>query len=144
MSDKPTDQPQGEAAGADEQVKVTGPQFPSRGAQVILTGEAQAAARGGMGGDIEQNTAVKRALEADGTVADGSTPDGSTRTGRPAPDVVVTQEAKASGETPAEEGTTRVEVQDPADVAPPPPPPPADDNDDGDDGDKPASRRRRS
>jgi hypothetical protein len=103
---------------ADE-VKVEGPRFPSRGAQVRLTGEAQMAARGGMGGDIEDNTLVKKALEADGTVADGSTPDGSTLTGKPAPDVVVTTEGKADGEVPAEEGTTRVKVeeQEPPDTA---------------------------
>lgn len=104
---------------ADEQndkVKVDGPQYPSRGAQVRLTGEAQTAARGGMGGDIEENTMVKKALEADGTVADGYTPDGSTRTGKPAADDVVTTEAQAGGEVPAEEGTTRVEVKEPADL----------------------------
>ena len=95
---------------ADEpKVTVAGPKFPSRGAQVILTGEAQTAARGGMGGDIEENTTVKKALEADGTVADGSTVDGSTLTGKPAPDVVV----EAEGKVPAEEGTTRVEVDTP-------------------------------
>lgn len=90
-------------------VVVKGPVTPSRGAQVILTGEAQTAARGGMGGDIEENTMVKKALEADGTVADGTTVDGSTLTGKPAPDVVV----EADGKVPAEEGTTRVEVEDP-------------------------------
>lgn len=98
---------------ADPKVKVEGERLPSRGAQVRLTGEAQTAARGGMGGDIEENTLVKRALEADGTVADGTTPDGSTLTGKPAPDVVVTTEGKAGGEVPAEEGTTRIEAQDP-------------------------------
>ena len=51
---------------------------PSRGAQVILTGEGRDAARGGLAGDIEGNTLAKRALEADGTIADGTTPDGST------------------------------------------------------------------
>jgi hypothetical protein len=66
---------------------------PSRGAQVILTGEAQDAARGGLAGDIEGNTLAKRALEADGTVADGTTPDGSTLTGKPPADVVVTEQA---------------------------------------------------
>jgi hypothetical protein len=86
---------------------------PSRGAQVILTGEAQDAARGGLAGDLEGNTLAKRALEADGTVADGTTPDGSTLTGKPAADVAVTEEAKPGGETPAEPGSTRVESSNP-------------------------------
>lgn len=92
-------------------VVVDGPQYPSRGAQVRLTGQAQTAARGGLAGDIEGNTIAKKALEADGTVADGTTPDGSTRTGKPAPDVVVTEEARPGGTTPAEEGTTRVRTE---------------------------------
>jgi hypothetical protein len=86
---------------------------PSRGAQVILTGDAVTAARGGLAGSIEENTLAKRALEADGTVADGTTPDGSTLTGKPAADVAVTEEAKPGGETPAEAGTTRVESSNP-------------------------------
>ena len=86
---------------------------PHRGAQVILTGEGQAAARGGLAGDIEGNTLAKKALEADGTIADGTTPDGSTLTGKPAADIAVTEEAKPSGETPAEPGTTRVESTNP-------------------------------
>jgi len=98
---------------AEPKVKLEGERLPSRGAQVRLTGEAQMAARGGMGGDIEENTLAKKALEADGTVADGSTPDGSTLTGKPAADVVVTTEAGAGGKTPAEEGTTRVDAKDP-------------------------------
>lgn len=100
-------------------VKVEGEMKPTRGAQVILSGDAQTAARGGFPGDIEGNTVVKKALEADGTVADGSTPDGTTITGKPPADVVVTEQAKASGETPAEAGTTRI------DVKPPPPAPKA-------------------
>ena len=97
-------------------VKVEGPIYPSRGAQVILTGEALTAARGGAGGSIEDNTIVKKALEADGTVADGSTPDGSTLTGKPAPDVVVTAEGKPQGDVPAAAGTTRVEHSTPDDT----------------------------
>lgn len=86
---------------------------PSRGAQVILSGEAQTAARGGLAGDIEGNTLAKKALEADGTVADGTTPDGSTLSGKPAADIAVTEEAEPSGETPAAPGTTRVESSNP-------------------------------
>jgi hypothetical protein len=99
-------------AGSNDTVKVEGGS-PSRGAQVILSGEAQTAARGGLAGDIEGNTLAKRALEADGTVADGTTPDGSTLTGKPAADVAVTEEAKPGGEMPAEPGTTRVESTNP-------------------------------
>jgi hypothetical protein len=100
------------AEGGNDTVHVEGGS-PSRGAQVRLTGEAQTAARGGLGGSIEENTFAKKALEADGTVADGSTPDGSTLTGKPAADVVVTEEAKPSGEEPAAEGTTRVDATNP-------------------------------
>jgi hypothetical protein len=97
---------------AEPEVHVEGGS-PSRGAQVILTGEAQDAARGGLAGDIEGNTLAKRALEADGTVADGTTPDGSTLSGKPPADVVVTEQAQPSGEKPAEQGTTRVESSNP-------------------------------
>lgn len=61
---------------------------PSRGAQVVVDGEAKTAARGGAGASIEENTNFKKGLEAEGVVADGSTPDGSTLTGTPAPDTV--------------------------------------------------------
>lgn len=62
---------------------------PGRGAQVILDGAAQTAARGGAAPDMAGNLAVKEALEGSGEVADGTTPDGSTLTGKPAPDVAV-------------------------------------------------------
>lgn len=107
-------------------VKVEGKKAPTRGAQVRLTGEAQEAARGGFPGDIEGNTLVKHALEADGSVPDGYTPDGSTRDGKPAPDVVVTEGGETPGEIPAKPGGTRVQVQEPKvpDRAPSPSPPP--------------------
>ena len=109
----PAPQPQPSPdAGGEDTVHVEGGS-PSRGAQVILSGQAQTAARGGLAGDLEGNTLAKRALEADGTVADGSTPDGSTLTGKPPADVVVTEEAKAGGEKPAEEGSTRVKATNP-------------------------------
>jgi hypothetical protein len=60
-----------------------------RGAQVILTTDAQAAARGGTAATLEGNTAIKRALELAGYAADGSTPDGTTLTGAPAYDPVI-------------------------------------------------------
>lgn len=52
-----------------------------RGAQVVLDGDAQAAARGGKGDSQWANWEVKRALELAGLVADGSTPNGTTVTG---------------------------------------------------------------
>jgi hypothetical protein len=105
-------QPQPPADASGDTVHVEGG-APSRGAQVILTGEAQTAARGGLAGDLEGNTLAKRALEADGTVADGSTPDGSTSTGKPPADVVVTEQAQPGGSQPAEPGTTRVDSTNP-------------------------------
>lgn len=60
-----------------------------RGAQVILTGTQQSAARGVVGPEITVNLETKRVLEFAGTVADGTTLDGSTRTGLPAVDTGV-------------------------------------------------------
>jgi hypothetical protein len=61
-----------------------------RGAQVILDGDAQAAARGALSRDLRCNAAAKRALELQGVVPDGYQPDGSTITGTPADDLDVT------------------------------------------------------
>ncbi len=54
-----------------------------RGAQVVLDGDAQAAARGAYATTMRGNAAAKVALELAGIYADGSTPDGSTLTGAP-------------------------------------------------------------
>jgi hypothetical protein len=67
-----------------------------RGAQVILDGAAQAAARGATSSTITANAEAKRALELAGTVADGSTADGSTLTGLPAEDKVVAPAAAST------------------------------------------------
>ena len=112
-AEKPAAAPAPKAEPAAEPTVTVEGGAPSRGAQVILTGEAQTAARGGLAGDIEGNTIAKRAMEADGTVADGSTPDGSTLTGKPAADVPVTEDGKAGGTVPAAPGTTRVEATNP-------------------------------
>lgn len=105
---------------ADDKVEVEGPgNAPSRGAQVVLTGEAQTAARGGLADSIEGNTLAMKAMQADGTVADGSTVDGSTLTGEPAADVVVATEGKPDGDMPAAPGTTRVEVRAPQEAPKP-------------------------
>ena len=83
----PTDEElkQGEADVADAYAEAA--PAPGRGAQVILDGAAQTAARGAAAPDMAGNLAVKEALEGSGEVADGTTPDGSTLTGKPAPDV---------------------------------------------------------
>jgi hypothetical protein len=109
-------QPPAEPVATEEPAVHVEGGLPSRGAQVILTGEAQDAARGGLAGDLEGNVLAKRALEADGTVADGTTPDGTTRTGKPPADVVVSEEAKPGGTEPAAPGTTRVESTNPQTV----------------------------
>lgn len=98
---------------SNETVKIEGPVRDTRGAQVHLTGEAVVAARGGYGTSIEENTIVRDALIADGTVASGLRVDGKTETGKPAADPVVTEEGKPGGEVPAEPGTTRVQVEEP-------------------------------
>lgn len=46
---------------------------PGQGAQVVLTGDAQAAARGGFGGDIHENTIARDAAIAAGHVVVGTT-----------------------------------------------------------------------
>jgi hypothetical protein len=60
-----------------------------RGAQVILTGQAQAAARGAAAPTMAANLEVIRSLIASGVLADGTKPDGTTLTGQPAYDVVI-------------------------------------------------------
>src|SRR5262245_4668353 len=49
-----------------------------RGAQVILSGDAQAAARGGYAPTFEANTEAMRLTLQAGMTGDGSRPDGST------------------------------------------------------------------
>jgi hypothetical protein len=60
-----------------------------RGAQVLLTGAAQAAARGAAAPTMQGNLDAMSALMIAGYVADGTTPDGTTRTGQPAYDEVI-------------------------------------------------------
>lgn len=61
-----------------------------RGAQVILDGDAQRAARGVYTDTLPGNSAVMATLVNTGATADGSTADGSTLTGAQPGDVVVT------------------------------------------------------
>lgn len=65
-----------------------------RGAQVILTGADQVAARGAFAPSIEGNTDVKRVRELFGLSSDGSTPDGSARNGAPALSLTTTSGRK--------------------------------------------------
>lgn len=60
-----------------------------RGAQVRLDGDAQKAARGGLGGTLIATLEAKRLLEYTGAASDGATLDGSTRTGVAAEDEVL-------------------------------------------------------
>jgi hypothetical protein len=60
-----------------------------RGAQVILTGQAQAAARGAAATTMRGNRDAMLTLIRSGVVGDGSTPDGTTLTGQPAYDEVI-------------------------------------------------------
>ena len=100
MADKKSD--------AAENVVVSAPVKQEHGAQVHLTGEARAAARGGLAGDLMGNTLAKTALEADGAVADGGTPDGTTRTGEPQPDDLRSDAPDA----PVDPSRVRVEGED--------------------------------
>jgi hypothetical protein len=97
------------SSDGDGNLTVPGPRPSSRGAQVILTGEAQDAARGGLSSTMEGNTLAKQKLENDGLVADGYGPDGSTTSKRPPADVVVTEQGDPVGDVPAT-GDTRVNV----------------------------------
>lgn len=60
-----------------------------RGAQVILDGDAQSAARGAYTTSLAGNLARKLDLETAGTFASGATSDGRTSTGVAAEDVIV-------------------------------------------------------
>ncbi len=64
------------------------PAHQEHGAQVHLTGAARAAARGGLHGDITDNTTARDMAIKAGEAADGTTGDGSTPDGRLPPDVV--------------------------------------------------------
>jgi len=55
--------------------------IPGRGAQAVLSGSAQLAARGAYGTTLDANTAQRDALIAAGTAPSGSTVDGTTSSG---------------------------------------------------------------
>jgi lysophospholipase L1-like esterase len=60
-----------------------------RGAQVILDGDAQKAARGAFGNSYAANAMYLDSLQRSGVVADGFSPDGTTRSGGAAEDYLV-------------------------------------------------------
>ena len=72
---------------------------PGRGAQVILAGDAQKAARGAAASSIEGNREAKRTLEAAGLVADGTTAGGDSRSGAPPLDPHLTPNGAGDGGT---------------------------------------------
>jgi len=86
----------------EDKIVVSTPDKPEHGAQVRLTGEARAAARGALAGSLEDNTKAKRALEARGVVADGYSADGTTVTGERQPDDVQAEEQDTPTGEPAE------------------------------------------
>ena len=72
---------------------------PGRGAQVILAGDAQKAARGAAAPSIEGNREAKRTLEAAGVVSDGTTAAGDSRSGAPPLDPHLTPNGAGDGGT---------------------------------------------
>ena len=75
------------------------PEKQEHGAQVVLTGEARAAARGGLSDNIQGNLDSKRKLELEGEVADGMSADGTSVTGkRQADDLLAEKTDNPAGE----------------------------------------------
>jgi hypothetical protein len=62
------------------------------GAQVVLSREASAAARGAVADSIQGNMDAKRALEVSGAIADGHSPDGTSVTGKRQRDDVLAEQ----------------------------------------------------
>lgn len=71
--DRPGHAPEAAAPSGAVPAATPGLSPPGQGAQVILTGDAQAAARGGLHGTIERNTAARDEAIADGHVVKGTT-----------------------------------------------------------------------
>jgi hypothetical protein len=71
--DAPGKMPEPAAPSGAEPVVEEGMAPLGQGAQVILTGAAQEAARGGTHGDVTANTEARDKAIADGHVADGTT-----------------------------------------------------------------------
>jgi hypothetical protein len=111
MSDpiKSDETPTQSSSDGEGNLTVPGPRPTSRGAQVILTGEALDAARGGLSSTMEGNVLAKQKLENEGAVADGYGPDGSTTSKKPPADPVITEQGDPVGDVPAT-GDTRVNV----------------------------------
>lgn len=110
MADKKQD-------GSEVAVPTPEPVKNEHGAQVVLTGQARAAARGGLHGTIEANTAARDAAVGQGKAADGMTPDGSTPDGRLPPDVAdgadqaeYSEPGKGEGRSDLREAEVRAEI----------------------------------
>ena len=91
------------------------PEKQEHGAQVVLTGEARAAARGGAMDSMQGNMDMKRKLEISGEVADGMSADGTSVTGkRQADDLLAEKTDNPAGEkndVKVAEGNSAVEPQ---------------------------------
>ena len=75
------------------------PEHQEHGAQVVLTGEARAAARGGHSDSLQANLDAKRKKEIGGDVADGFSADGTSVTGkRQADDLLAEKTDNPAGE----------------------------------------------
>ena len=75
------------ADGSEVTIPTPGPIKNEHGAQNHLTGDARAAARGALHGDIVSNTIARDAAVSRGEAGDGMTPDGSLPNGSQQPDV---------------------------------------------------------
>ena len=67
------------------------PATATRGAQVVLDGDAQKIARGTYAPTFDANHTAMRNGHVAGTIPDGNKPDGSTRTGGAATEIMTTQ-----------------------------------------------------
>lgn len=75
------------------------PQKQEHGAQVVISGPARAASRGGAGDSMQANLDIKRKLEIKGEIADGFSADGTSVTGkRQADDLLAEKTDNAAGE----------------------------------------------
>jgi len=73
VDDAPGKAPEPAAPSVDEPVVKDGMAPLGQGAQVVLTGAAQEAARGGTHGDVAANTTARDQAIADGHVIEGTT-----------------------------------------------------------------------
>lgn len=82
---------------------------PGQGAQVVLTGDAQAAARGGTHGEIDANTAARDAAIAAGHVVSGTTAEAAADATGAAADEIDEAEAAAVEKAHADARQARID-----------------------------------